>query len=95
VTLHEDGRAELGYIIFSRFWRRGFGQEACRCILQHLVEAHAPRVITLDTSGENAAARRLAQRLGFREVAPTDALHEGLDEGLRRYALDPHAQPPT
>ncbi|MFT3767555.1 MAG: GNAT family N-acetyltransferase [Minicystis sp.] len=83
-----DGRASLGYLIFSRFWRRGYALEACRRILRHLFEDRGVEVVIVDTVMENTAARALAARLGFRSAGDNGASADDRpEEGLIRHVL--------
>lgn len=64
----QDAPLELGYHVFLPWRRRGYGEEACREIMDY-----ASRRITgclhAVADGENEASRRLAKALGFRLTA--------------------------
>ncbi|NJN51714.1 MAG: GNAT family N-acetyltransferase [Gammaproteobacteria bacterium] len=67
VTATIDGRAEndLGYIIDHRYWRRGYGLEAAKALLEfgHL---HGLERIVANMATDNRASVRVAERLGMR-----------------------------
>jgi [ribosomal protein S5]-alanine N-acetyltransferase len=58
-------RADIAYIIFSAFWRKGYGSQACRRLLQHLADDHSVAVACATVDTENAASIHLLESLGF------------------------------
>lgn len=77
-TLSKEGLANLAYLIFPRAQRRGYALEACRRIVSHLGEDHGVHTVLVVTHADNAPARRLAERLGFRAVTGYRTSSEGL-----------------
>jgi RimJ/RimL family protein N-acetyltransferase len=56
---------ELGYTIYPRYRRCGYGFEATRGLLRWAAGSADLRRFLLSISGENTASRRLAEKLGF------------------------------
>ncbi|QKW18329.1 GNAT family N-acetyltransferase [Kitasatospora sp. NA04385] len=68
--LHPGGGArELGYLFLPHAWGRGHATEACAAALDWLAAAAPGTPVALTTRTANAASRRVAERLGFTEVA--------------------------
>jgi [ribosomal protein S5]-alanine N-acetyltransferase len=78
-TVQADKRAWVAYEVGHAWWGQGYGTEATRAMVEHLV-AHW-RVTTLMASidARNARSRRLVERLGFAlaegDVQPGDVLY--------------------
>lgn len=62
----EEGRPELGYHIFAPYRRQGYGEEACRLVLDYVREEYGPVGVTAVTEALNGASAGLLQKLGFR-----------------------------
>ncbi|MDT8759500.1 GNAT family N-acetyltransferase [Sphingomonas psychrotolerans] len=80
VTLKDDDRAigfvaagekrqgnvsEIGYLLRREYWGTGIATEAVTCVIDRLFVEGQRRVFA-DTDPDNAASRRLLERLGFR-----------------------------
>jgi len=65
-----QGRAEIGYILNSRFWRQGIANEALSRLLDHARDDLRLRRIEADVDPRNLASLKCLERLGF--------VHEGL-----------------
>ncbi|WP_165949266.1 GNAT family N-acetyltransferase [Kribbella turkmenica] len=64
---------ELGFRIKSEHWRRGFGFEGARCVIDHGFSTVGVRLIWAGTVASNAASRATLTKLGLRcidEPAP-------------------------
>lgn len=59
---------EIGFIIDSRHWRRGFAREALVAVIRHVFARHAIPAITADVDPRNRASLALLEGLGFRET---------------------------
>lgn len=72
-----DGGAELHYWIRSDRTGRGYTTEAGERILKWGVEQLGVESFTLWAGVENRASRRVAEKLGFRDVGPLSDAKEG------------------
>ena len=69
VVSEENATVEIGYRLHPDHQRKGFGYEACRCLLQFLFsEADVRRVVALCVA-DNEASFRLMEKLGMRREA--------------------------
>jgi [ribosomal protein S5]-alanine N-acetyltransferase len=59
-------RAEVGYLLGSPYWGRGYAQEALRAALGYGFDALELERVEADIDPRNAASCRLVERLGFR-----------------------------
>ena len=76
-------RLALGWILISRFQRRGFMEEAVRAVLTHCFNTLNTHRVEAEIEPDNLRSARLAQRLGFQR------------EGLLRDRLFVADQPRT
>lgn len=60
-----QGRAEIGYILGSSWWGRGYANAAVRRLLQHARDELQLRRIEADIDPRNSASLRFVERLGF------------------------------
>ncbi|MCQ4165708.1 GNAT family N-acetyltransferase [Tahibacter harae] len=58
-------RAELGYLLDSAHWGRGYAQEAARLVLAYAFDALELARVEADIDPRNSASCRLVERLGF------------------------------
>lgn len=63
--LKETGETEIGYAIAREFWGRGLGSEAARAFLAYGFETLKPDKIVAVARSENAASRRVMEKLGM------------------------------
>lgn len=76
---NRDGSAELHYWIRSDRTGRGYATEAGERILRWGVEQLGVQSFTLWAGVENRASRRVAEKLGFKDVGPlAEPMHGGL-----------------
>jgi len=62
----DDPQAYIGYSIARQYWRKGYGMESVRRLLDYLFgELDLHRVIAI-TDVENVASFRVLKRIGFR-----------------------------
>jgi RimJ/RimL family protein N-acetyltransferase len=72
-----DGSAELHYWIRSDRSRQGLTTEACKALIAWAPRALGVERLTLWAGRENAASRRVANKLGFKHIGPLDWRPEG------------------
>ncbi|MBV8171318.1 MAG: GNAT family N-acetyltransferase [Candidatus Eremiobacteraeota bacterium] len=73
--LRESGEVELGYMLRSAFWGRGFASEAASAIVRYAFdELELGRLVSL-IEPANAASVRIVERLGMRPLGATQ--HRG------------------
>lgn len=61
----QQGRAEIGYILGSEHWRKGYAGAALRRLLQYTRDEMKLRRIEADVDPRNSASLRCVERLGF------------------------------
>lgn len=67
---HKDGADhELSYQLLPGYWRRGYGFEAAKAVLQHASRTMGLQRVIAETQGANTASIRLLDRLGFDLIA--------------------------
>jgi len=64
----EMGRAELGYMIFEEYRRRGYASEGARAMMSWAHAAHGVVTFVLSISPENGPSLRLAESMGFQRI---------------------------
>ena len=67
-TVHSDLTAEIAYIVFPPFWKKGYAKEGCRRILDFLIEEHQVTVVAALIDTRNVPSIRLVESLGFSRV---------------------------
>jgi [ribosomal protein S5]-alanine N-acetyltransferase len=80
---------ELGFHLRREFWGQGLAEEAGRRLIRHAFEALGAKGLFAGHHQENAASRRVLEKLGFRYThdefyPPTGLMHAG-------YLLEPSA----
>lgn len=55
---------DIGYCIHRKFWRRGYGSEALRLMLDWM-KAHGAEKVTAEVAVENVPSNRMLDTLGF------------------------------
>ena len=81
----------IGYILDDTFWGKGYALEGAKaCLSYAFSKLHAHRVIA-DIRPENAASRRVAERLGMKAEGVFDKFYYGKHMPHIIYA----AYPPT
>ena len=68
-TGHDDGRADLAYLVFAAHQRRGYAVEACRAIIGYLKSKHGVRTIRTTIDKKNTASIELARKLDLKCVS--------------------------
>ncbi len=63
--IEETGETELDVILGTAYWGRGYATEACRAGLRFGAATLRPEEIVGIVHPENAASRRLVEKLGF------------------------------
>ncbi|MEV6009953.1 GNAT family N-acetyltransferase [Streptomyces sp. NPDC051976] len=65
----DGGEAELGYMFLPRAWGHGYATEACAAALGWFATALPGEPVVLSTQTANIPSMRVAEKLGFTEVA--------------------------
>lgn len=60
-----QGRAEIGYVLGSAHWDKGYAQEALSLVLGFAFDGLGLRRIEADIDPRNAASCKLVERMGF------------------------------
>lgn len=63
----DNRRCELGYVLGSRHWGRGYVSEALVPVLEHAFGALGMNRIEADIDPQNLASGRVLEKLGFRQ----------------------------
>lgn len=71
---------EIGWIFSRDAWRKGYGIETGRALIEYAFAKRSARRVVAETSPDNEASIRLIQRLGLARQANTD--------GLLTFAMD-------
>jgi [ribosomal protein S5]-alanine N-acetyltransferase len=78
-TVQADKRAWVAYEVGQAWQGQGFGGEAARAMVDHLVAHYRVTTLMASIDARNARSRRLVERLGFQEAAgdvqPGDVLY--------------------
>ena len=77
----------VGYWLDPEQWGRGYGFEALRALLDHMIGDLGVRVFTAHTFPDNAASIRLLQKAGFRSAGVSDDALPARGPGLFRTLL--------
>jgi len=75
-TVTAEGRAWIAYEVFPEYWGRGLATEACRRMIEWLVDALGVRQFAAEVDSLNSASLRLLERLGFQRVSLREAADE-------------------
>jgi RimJ/RimL family protein N-acetyltransferase len=69
VMSSDNRQAYIGITIAREYWKNGYGEEACSCLLNYLFnELNLHRVVA-ECDVDNTASNALCRRLGFRQEA--------------------------
>jgi RimJ/RimL family protein N-acetyltransferase len=63
----DNRRCELGYVLGSRHWGRGYASEALVALLEHAFGALGMNRIEADIDPQNIASGRVLEKLAFRQ----------------------------
>jgi len=67
-TVYKNLTAEVAYMVFVPYQRRGLAAEACGRLLAHLFEDYQVSVVAAEIDTRNAASIALVESLGFERV---------------------------
>jgi RimJ/RimL family protein N-acetyltransferase len=75
-----EGIYELGFHLLTAYWGRGLAEEAARAVIGHAFKTLGANGLFAGHHPENAASRRILEKLGFRHThdelyPPTGLLH--------------------
>lgn len=80
----EGRHADVDVFLDAAYHGKGYGTDAMRTIVRHLVEERGHHRVTLSTDPRNAAAIRCYEKVGFRAVGITRA--SAWDDRAERWA---------
>ncbi|HEY5895134.1 MAG TPA: GNAT family N-acetyltransferase [Chthoniobacterales bacterium] len=80
-TVHPDDRAEIAYVLSSRYWGRGLARQAVQAMLAELVAHYHVRTLSAVLKQENHRSMHLLQRLGFSPASPELAAELEVESG--------------
>jgi [ribosomal protein S5]-alanine N-acetyltransferase len=75
-TVTTEARAWIAYEVFPEYWGRGLATEACRRMMEWLIDALGVRQFAAEVDSLNNASLRLLDRLGFQRVSLREAADE-------------------
>lgn len=75
--VYKSGEAYVGYEFSSRFWRRGIGSSAVRCVLDELATRYAVNKVVAVLKARNFRSLGLLHKLGFQPASAQDAERHG------------------
>jgi RimJ/RimL family protein N-acetyltransferase len=80
---------EIGWRLAARHWNQGLATEGASAVLNFGIESLGLREIVSFTAAENAASRRVMEKIGMRRDEADDFEHPEIPEGhvLRRHVL--------
>jgi [ribosomal protein S5]-alanine N-acetyltransferase len=64
-TVYADGRADVAWVIYPRYWRRGYGAASAAWMLAELAAHDGVTQFEATIDPRNTASLRLAAKLGF------------------------------
>jgi len=70
-TVYPERTAEIAYVVFPRFQRKGYAREASLCVIEHLFQEHRVKTVAAVMDTRNEPSRKLAEALGFEHVSTT------------------------
>ncbi len=70
-TLPRGADGSFAYIVFPRYWRRGYGRELVTCLLTHVFETYTPPNMYAEIDTRNVGSIRLVESLGLVRTATT------------------------
>lgn len=62
----EQGIGEIGYWLGEKYWRQGYGFEACKALINFAFKKLKLRKIKIPVFADNEASNGLARKLGFK-----------------------------
>jgi len=75
-TVTPEARAWIAYEVFPVHWGHGLATEACRRMIEWLIDALGVQQFAAEVDTLNAASLRLLERLGFQRVSLREAADE-------------------
>lgn len=67
-SFHNRNQLELGYIIDSLYWRKGFGKEICQGLMAYAFESLQVDTLIARMYAKNIASVKLSERCGMRKT---------------------------
>jgi ribosomal-protein-alanine N-acetyltransferase len=72
---HRDGAQISSFVIDPEHWRKGYGADAALALHRFLFDYTDLRRVSVSFTDENAAAKRIVERLGYVAVAGKHQVH--------------------
>ena len=84
-----DGEGEIGYWLDRAVWRRGFGLEAARCLVEFGIKDVGLKYLIAGCADDNAGSAAILLKLGFERLADTVVFSSSRQEDItqRRFRL--------
>jgi ribosomal-protein-alanine N-acetyltransferase len=84
-----DGEGEIGYWLDRAVWRRGFGLEAARCLVEFGFNEIGLRALIAGCADDNAGSAAILEKLGFDRLANATIYSTSRQEDItqRRFRL--------
>lgn len=76
--IESDELYSVGYMIYRDYWGLGLATEAGSALLEHVFETFGPNVIRAEAMADNAASRRVMEKLGMTHQITVS--HEAADQ---------------
>ena len=83
----EPALARIGYSIVEQAWNRGYGTEAVRGLIAHLLEDPDVEAVVADTMLDNIGSRRVMEKAGMTEAGTRLSVEDGETVELVRYEV--------
>lgn len=80
-SFNDAEKLELGYIIDSRFWRNGYGQETCKGLINYAFNNLKAKVLVARMYADNTNSVKLSESCQMRKV------NEGIADNGKKYLV--------
>ena len=80
-TIHENGRADIAYVLKSANWGRGLASCAVRAMISELADHYQIRSLSAVFKRKNQRSMRLLERLGFTLATPEEHIAHQVEAG--------------
>jgi ribosomal-protein-alanine N-acetyltransferase len=89
-TLFPDQTAKIAYMVFPKFWHKGYCKEGCSRILEHLFSDYNIMKILVEIDTRNVSSIKLAESLDFKRVCliKNADFFKGFNSDEYRYELE-------
>ena len=84
-TVASNRSAHVAYVLASKYWGRGYAQQAMHAMLAHLASTYDVDQCLATVEAENQRSIRLLERLGFRVAATRELQDHSLSKTERMF----------